>query len=217
MFCSKCGSKIEGKSNFCGKCGTRVDKATSSTTKAESPTNTSNLDSFIGNISKKADKQSVDSDIFTKVDEAENNKDKYIKKRKSWFQELFSGAKKAKAKPKSKPRPKPKQKSKPRPKPKQKQKPKQKPRPSGGASKKNINMKILIPAILAPIVIVAGVFVFMFFKGKISNPNDDIVKAFKATLVQIEKHAEKTKQMPDFSINKAIDSSSDKDTETKIF
>lgn len=207
MFCSKCGSKIDEKLNFCGKCGTKVDKATSSTTKAGSSTNANNLDSFIGNISKKTDKQSVDSDIFTKVDEAENVNNKNIKKRKSWFQELFSKVKKTKAKPKRKP--KPKQKQKPRPKQKSKQ--------SSNASRKNINMKILIPAILAPVIIAAGVFVFMFFKGKISNPNNDIVKAFQATLVQIEKHAEKTKLIPDFSINKAVNSSSDKDTESKIF
>lgn len=202
MFCNKCGSKIDDKSNFCGKCGTKVDKETSSTNKVEGSTNTNNLDSFIGNISKSAEKQSIDSDIFTKIDKTENrdevendNTNNKINKKKIWFKQLFAGVKKTKAKKKPKPKSRPKQKPKP--------KSKQKPRPSGEASKKKVNMKILIPAILVPVIIIAGIFVFMFFNGKLSNPNNDVVKAFKTTLTQIEKHTKKNMQIPDFTIDKS--------------
>jgi hypothetical protein len=220
MLCTKCGSKIDDNINFCGKCGAKAVRGVSSTTTAGSSTNANNLDSFISNISNKPDKKAIDSDVFSKIDNTDNidekeNNDKNIKKKKFRFKDLLAGFKKTKTNGKPKPRSKPK--SKPRSKPKSKPRSRQKPKSSGNASKKKINMKILVPAILVLLAVIIGVFVFVFFNGKSSNPNKDVVKALKATLMQIEKHTEKTKHIPNFSIDEHSDLSKDKNESSKIF
>ena len=190
MFCSKCGYKIDENHKFCGKCGAKIEKEASTT----SSTNASNLDSFIGNISKTTDKQSVDSDIFSKVEEVQNDdKDvKNKKKKKSLFQKKTNSNKKANTKKKAK-----------IVRPKQKVKAKKKPNITKNKSGKKLNLKILLPAIIIPIIILIGVLVFIFFINKSSNPTNSIAKAIKTTYERIDEYSRKVEQMPDFSINKS--------------
>lgn len=181
MFCSKCGSKIDKKSNFCGKCGTKINKVNTIQSiqeeKSEISPDVNNLDSFIGNIVKRTNEQSIDSDIFTKIDKGEVNVKNVPKKSVK--------VKKSKVKVKSKP--------------------KKVNKPLKRSGNKKIGSKILIPAILIPLSTVIAVFVFMFFNGKKESANRDVAKAFKTTLVQIEKHADKIKMLPNFSRYKNLE------------
>ncbi len=177
MFCGKCGAKIDDKSKFCGKCGTKVNKP-------ENAVNTNSLDSFIGNIVKKTSEQSMDSDIFVKIEEeAKKDVNKTTKKIST---KLKKGPKaKKKSKPKSKPRPKTKNRKKVQ-----------------KNDRKKVNIKILIPAILLPLLIISGIFIFNFFRNNIMGPNRYVAKAVSKTVKQIEKYTEKTSSMPDLSLKK---------------
>ena len=75
MFCGKCGAKIDDKSKFCGKCGAKVNKP-------DDAVNVNSLDSFIGNIVKKTNEESMDSDVFIQIEkEAKKDVDKATKKK----------------------------------------------------------------------------------------------------------------------------------------
>lgn len=194
MFCGKCGAKVDDKSKFCGKCGTKVNTP-------DNAVNVNSLDSFIGNIVKKTNEQSMDSDVFIQIEkEAKKEVNKATKKSSTKYKKS----------------PKPKKKSKPKAKPKPKQKPKSEPRPKSTKkvqknTSKKINIKILIPAILLPLLIVSGIFIFNFFKNNSLipelTPNEYVAIAASKTAKQMEKYTEKTSLMPDLSLNKNSENS----------
>lgn len=171
MFCGKCGTKLDDSAKFCGKCGTKVNKQTNNA-------GVNNLNSFIGNIVKKAEEQSTDKDIFNQLEEANDSKpSKKVKKSNAKF--------KMNSKPKKKNKPKSRPKAKKSKKTVQKKK------------NKKLNIKVLVSIIATVLVVIAGIASFVIIKyGNDLFANNYVKTSISKTFKQYGKYGKKADLIP---------------------
>jgi len=189
MFCGKCGTKLDDSAKFCGKCGTKVNKQTNSA-------GVNNLNSFIGNIVKKAEEQSTDKDIFNQLEEENNHKtSKKVKKSNAKFN--------MKSKPKKKNKPKSRPKAKKSKKIVQKKK------------NKKLNIKVLVSIIATVLVVIAGIASFILIKyGDDLFANNYVKSSISKTFKEYGKYGKKADLIPNLLLR---ENSENKLTERELY